>query len=138
MNQVHYLMLSTRRYTRIVNYSVYNCKLAVMSMILQDALSKPRWRHSYRTKCTYDRSQFHEKRVYFESMFANTNVRDFFLKGLFWRRCTRYLGKKGIFLWFARMWNPKNHFIPCLIYSRITQVLVIVEWFLQAWPCIHI
>ena len=27
--------------------------------------------------CKHDRSQFHEKRVCFESMYANTNVRDF-------------------------------------------------------------
>ena len=31
-----------------------------------------------RPMCTHDRSQFREKRVHFESMFANNNVRDFF------------------------------------------------------------
>ena len=38
--------------------------------------------------------------------------------------------KKGyIFMWFSRMWNPRNLTICCLIYSRFTQVLVIVELF---------
>ena len=71
-------------------------------------------------------------------------------KGVFWKLCSRtqmyafffffskkgfflmamysLLGKRGIFLWFYRLWNPRNLTIPFLIYSRITQVLVIVEW----------
>ena len=37
-------------------------------------------------------------------------------KGSFWWWCTRYLEKKGLFLRFTRMWNPRNLTILCLIY----------------------
>ena len=88
-----------------------------------------RWHHSYRPMCMHNRSQFHEKRVYFESMFANTNVRNFFQKRVLFDDDVLAISKNCIFLWFARMWNPRNLTIRCLIYSRITQVLDIVEWF---------
>ena len=63
------------------------------SMVLRS-----RWRHSYRPMCTHDRSQFREKRVHFESMFAITNVCNFLKKGSFWWWCTRYLEKGYIFV----------------------------------------
>ena len=56
-----------------------------------------RWCHSYRPMCTHDCSQFHEKGVYFESMFANTNVRDFLKKGFFSTTMYSLLRKRGTF-----------------------------------------
>ena len=59
----------------------------------------PRWRHSYRPMCTHDHthdhSQFRKKRVHFESMFANTNVRVFLKKGFSLMMMYSLFKKKG-------------------------------------------
>ena len=105
--------------------------LASIHLISLDPVTLPRWRHFNRPMCTHDRSQFCKKKGVhvFWKYVREHKCTEFFQKGVLLDVLVIYTKRVCIFLWFARMWNPRNLTIPRLIFSRITQVLDIVDWF---------